>query len=406
MAQPSAQESELDRRIGDLLGRIAAETATEPHHPADPSREEIDASWKDMQLGLVGKVAELFPRFMYFRYEDWLKVASTPPYKQMHDALRQAYAGLVPKIAAQIREKGLKDVYSMGPTPSVDKLLLEQLVREGVTITYHPVDASQEALNSALEEITQHLTARFGNSWEKFVTFDSSEPVKFAEVKSAAPSCVIYDGGTVMNNRKFWEQAAGLAKEGGVVVASAAVTPDEGDWSNYWLSIYDTQEGRRMFENALKGAFPDLFSRKNMGRWDIKFEYVPESWNWPERWGLYQTPMISVQLSVKKPLSVDVTDPETGERVKIYAHPDEKRAYPIVLATSAKLNLAAFLQTVPENFGLRPIEPLDKERYVIREIDYALDGKRGLAAAAIFDVTQPPVGAVPSWDLQPKLPKR
>ncbi len=394
-------EKGLDRRIEELVGKLEV-LLNKPRL----TRPEVDSTWKDLQLGLVGRVANLFSRFMYFRYEDWLEVASTLPYKHMNGALKQAYADLVPKIVAQIKGKGLRDVYSMGPTPSVDKLLLEQLVTEGFEVTYHPVDTSQEAIKSALEEITQHLTARFGNSWERLVKFGNTKPRRFEEVKSASPSCVIYDGGTVMNNRKFWEQAAGLAKEGGVVVASSAVTLDEGDWAKYWLSIYDTPEGGRMFENALRAAFPGLFSEKNRSKWQVKFEYVPESWSWPERWGLYQTPMISVQLQVKEPMTMSVPDPETGKPVRIYVPKDERRARPIVLTTSSKLNLAAFLQTVPKNFGLTPIGPLDKERYIAREIDYALNGKRGLAVAAVFDVGKPSAYAVPSWDLEPRLPKQ
>lgn len=401
MVAAPVTEEELDDRIVRIMGQVNELFNRQGSLPL--SRREIDDAWKDLELGLVGKIQGFFARFMYHNYKDWLEVASTAPYSHMNAALKGAYADLVLRIAARIKEKGLKNIYSMGPTPSVDKLLLERLVSEGVEVTYHAVDTSGDALNSALEEITHHLTEKFGNNWQRLVRIGSTKPMKFDEVKSNGPSCVIYDSGNMMNDRQFWEQSAGIAGKGGIVVGSAAVNPGIEDMAQYWLPLYDTKEGRAMFRNAATKAFPGLSTRENIGKWDIKFEYVQENWNWEERWGVYQTPMISVQLSVKEPIVTYIKDPETGKRVRLKLDNDKARGRPIVLITSAKLNLAAFLQSVPENFGLKPIGPLEKDRYALREIAYEMDGKRGLAVSAIFDVGNLPVGAVRAYDLQPKL---
>jgi len=386
----SRKDRALDERIARGLEKVHAELIP------PLSRKEIDTISKDLELGLPGGVSDVFPRFAYGNgnYSNWETLASKPPYSQMHEALEEADKAIMPKVAAQIAQKGIKDIYSMGPTPSLDKLLLEHLVRQGTATNYHPVDAGEEAIRAAVNEARQHLTARFGNTWQNIIHLIPTEPARFEEVQSTAPSCVVYSGGTVMNNRRFWEQAAKIAQPGGLVVASSAVSNGEG--SEYWRSIYDTPEGRQMSESGLRDMLPGLFIRKNRRKLDLKFDYVGKKGSWDQRWGLYQTPRVSVEMDVKEPIALDVTDPKTDKPVRINVKPSSQRRYPVTLFTSSKLDIGEFLQSAPKNFGLRRTD------YVVNNIDYTLNGKQGKVAAAVFEVGKPQAGAVQCWDLQPK----
>ncbi len=401
MTVEAAFEEGLDIRTGKSPGKFGKLNCPVL------SRWEIDATWKDFELELEGRVADFFARFMYQNYKDWEAVASSQPYKFMHDADEAANIALVPTAVLRIKREGIKAVVSLGPNPSLDKLYLEQLVRDEHLITYRPIDTNQEAAKASLGEVARHLTKVFGaDVWKKYVSFNGKEPGSFGYVTSDEPSCVIISGGAIMNSRKLWEQAAKIANPGGIVVASAAVTPDLADWSEYWLSIYDTPEVKKMFKNALNPAFPELFTEENRDKWEIKFNYIKEARGWTDRFGLYQTPMVTIELYVKETMSLPIPDQETGTIEAITVKPSSERERPIILVTSSKLNTAAFLETVPRNFGLEPIGALDNGKYALSKIGYVRDGKQGIVAAAIFGVAKPPIDSVSAYDLEPGLRRR
>ncbi len=392
MANATAGEQALDGKIGDLIAQMEKEMRA-----PRPSRREIDAISKDGELGLFGKMAEVFPRFMYAQYANWGALAKNSPYSQLHTAFEGSYRKLVPGIAAQINERGIAEVFSKGPSPEVDKLILEELVRSKTPVTYHPVDISQEAVGRALSTVTEHLNSRFGNSWRDFINLGENRAMGFSDARGKGKSCVIYSGGDVMNGIGLWEDARKTAKEGGIVVANAAVTPDIGDWSAYWLSLYDNLQDKAMFMNGLKGALPGLFSKINRGKWNLKFSYLAEEFSWAKRWGIYQTPAIVAQLDVKEPMTVNTYDPVSGRLVELNLKPRKAGEPPIALGISSKLNAAEFLRTVPGNFGLKA------SSYITERINPEEGGRRGSVAAAIFEVGKIPAGAVPAYDLAPKM---
>lgn len=386
--------------------------------PAFQSTSEIDAVWKALEWG--GRQLEPFPRFMYRDYSKWKAVAEAMPYRALHEALAQVDKAIMPEVAQIMMQKGIREIYSMGPSPEVDKVLLENLAAVQFNARYCPVDVNESAAKAAIDEIAEHLTSVFGGeSWKKHLTLGGFEPTRFDDVKNQGPACVIYGGGTIMNDRKLWLQAAKIAQTDGIVVASAAVTPDESDYSDYWLSFYDKPEGREMFEAALGRISPDLFTKEDRGKWSIEFEYVPHNLRATAYWAHYHTPRISVQLRVHDEMTVTVDgspmklqptrtwkevdewedfrsgfrqrfDNDEGIEAAIaeaynrddfsLLPPECKKSYPIELVTSAKLLWPDFLMQVPQEFGLRQI------RLAKTGIDYARNRKQGLAMAAVFNV--------------------
>ncbi len=393
MANTAVDELGLDKRIGDLIAQIEGGIRT-----PKPSRREIDAFWKDSEFGLFGKMAEAFPRFIYsFNYDAWGGLAKDSPYSRLHEAFEGSYRHLVPEIAAQIKQKGIDRIFSKGPSPEVDKLLLEELVRSEAHVTYQPVDISPEAVEKAMKAVTTYLDSKFGKSWRNFITLGEGRAMSFSEARGNGKACAIYSGGDVMNGIAMWEDARETAGEGGIVVANAAVNADLGDWSSYWLSLYDNPQDHAMFTSGLKEALPGLFSKRNKGKWNLSFSYLPEDSDWARRWGVYQTPAIVAQLDVKEKIDVEITDPVTGNPVKVSFKPRQAGAPPIVLGISTKLDAAGFLRTVPANFGLK------QTHYLTEAINHEKNGRRGIVAAAIFEVGKLPVNHVPAYDLAPKM---
>lgn len=386
--------------------------------PVFQSSREIDAVWKALEWG--GRQFELFPRFMYRDYGRWKAVAEAMPYRALHEALAQVDRAIMPEVAQIVMQKGIREIYSMGPSPEADRALLENLAAMQFNARYCPVDVNESAAKAAIDEIAKHLTSAFGGeSWKKHLTLGGCEPTRFEDVKNNSPACVIYGSGNIMNDRKLWLQAAKIAQKDGIVVASAAVTPDESDYSGYWLSFYDRPEGREMFEAALRKISPDFFTKENRGKWSIEWEYVPHNLRATAYWAHYHTPRISVQLSVHDEMMVTVDgSPMKLQPTRTWKEVDEwedfrsgfrqgfdndksieaaiaeaynrddssllpeecKKSYPIELVTSAKLLWPDFLMLVPQEFGLRRI------RLAKTGIGYARNGKQGLAMAAVFNV--------------------
>lgn len=419
MVATAAEELALDARIGELMGKINADALK----PRFTTTLEADCAIKALEWGRLLDSA----KFMYFNYDLWRAVALAPQYKPLYDAMTRTAVAITPTLAAEIKKKGTSEVYSMGPSPVVDKALLENLVTGKTKITYHVVDTSERAISETLDEITQHLSAKFGKEWQDYITIAEPQQSAFGSVKSSKPSCIIYSGGTLMNSVKFWEQAPKLAGEGGMVVATAALTPDESDYSAYWLGMYGIPENKKMFKEALRLAFPDLFKSENRGKWSVEFEHIPMQ-NRFARWAQYQTPRISAQLRVKEDITLTVNNPRTGEPAQVYLHPtrtwaevaewedhnsefrkafdndsgiaakimeywqtgnrkalpeESRKSYPIELAQSAKLMPQDFLLLLPGEFGMK------MNSFTLDKISRK-GGQSGLAAAAIYDVGKAP----------------
>lgn len=353
------------------------------------STAEMDNAWKALEWG---RPFQDFSRFVYNNYTLWERVAQSHPYSALREALVAVDKAMAPSAAALLAERGLKHFYSMGPTPAVDKLLLENIVRKGGSVTYHPIDASSKAIKATLEEVTQHLNSAFGDGkWQEQIAFADAEPTDFSRAKSSGPSLVVYSGGTIMNNREFWQQAASLAQKGGVVVASTALTRPDEDMGDYWLSMYNTPEGKLMFEGGLKQSFPELFDKRNRGKWDVAFEHVPAlpSFSKHEQ---YHTSRISIQLRVKDPVTLHFPDgtpislrptPTWSEAARWDWKEQRNHNYPIELAISTKPNLGEFMLTTPQDFGMKNLF------YMPKAISYELNGISGLVASAAFTVDNP-----------------
>ncbi len=381
-----------------------------------------------------------FSSFIYFDYADYQRVVQSAPYSQLHDAFLAVGKGIAPSVVEHIKQLGLRNIYSMGPSPSVDAQLLEQLVDNSISATYHPIDNNARVVTQTLELITEHLDKRFGRDrWSGLISLGDAKPSNFGDVKSSEPSCVIYSGTTMMNGRQYWRQASRIAKEGGIVVAGSAVELGEKEGNApYWLSIYDTPEGKAMFYHAVERAFPDLFTLENKGKWEIALEYVPRI-NRSAHWAAHQTPKISAQLRVKErmTLSVDGTpfdlnptmswaevdewedsrskfrewfdnDPNIKETIQRSYNtrdysllPDVcKRQYPIELASSWKPNFADFLFVTPLTFGMR----LSNAQYVSAPISHVLNGNQGVVVAGVFRVEKPDAGWNAYNELIPSKP--
>lgn len=379
----SQTEAQLDERIAALIAEAQGLRIWDGLDT--PGKDSV---WKAMEWGRPLD----FSLFMYGNYELFRKVTQTHPYSALYGAMREADQAMAPHAAGLFIERGLKDFYSSGPTGSVDKLILKKIVSEGLAVTYHPMDLNPEHIKATLDEVVQHLSATFDDGkWAQKVKFADTEPTDFGKVKSSRPSLVVYSGGTIMNNREFWQQAASLAQQGGIVVASTAITHPEPDMGKYWLSMYDTPEGRQMFEGALQQAFPELFTNGNRDRWYIEFEYVPMLPHF-SKYEQYQTPRISVGLMVKKPMTLHFPDgtpimlkptPTWAEAAKWSWNEQRDRNFPIELAISTKPYLGDFMLATPEDFGMKNI------LYVPRQIAYESDGLRGMVAAAAFSVDKP-----------------
>src|SRR3989338_5847178 len=130
----------------EVRGKKGLASLLETGNPAPVfnGHREIDMVWKALELG--GRQFALFPRFMYHDYHIWKAVAESHPYKALHTALAQADAAIVPEAARIIAQRGISEVFSMGPSPKVDKVLLERIVKAGGRVTYCPVDTNPGAI--------------------------------------------------------------------------------------------------------------------------------------------------------------------------------------------------------------------------------------------------------------------
>src|SRR3989338_3419440 len=442
--------------------------------PTVPTERERHDIW--LTMGWGGRQNFDFSPYMYHDWEAWQKLISTSPYKELHEALCKTDESIVPAVVEQMKQRGIRHIYSMGPTASVDALLLEQLIEAGIDAVYHPVDASIDALG-AINEINCYLTSKFGEDWsgrddnpddsdKKTTNMQLAQTnlegrlaqplgkvaiapliTKFENVRGGEKSCVIYSGGTLMNNRNFWPQTTQIAREDGIVVASIAMWLHDSDPSGYWLSIYDTPEGKDMFTKALRGEdvsrspFRDLFLPENREKWDIAFEYVTEPSHIP-KWADYQVPKISVQLKIKEPFTIHIdsgpihlrktrswkeaaewenwrsefrqwfdNDADVRNAIEKWDNTNDENHLPeycrminpIELAVSIKPSFGAFFLTHPATFGLKSLSMrITREAYGIGDscdsclrganIDYELNGQSGTAMGTIFVVERETTG--------------
>ena len=206
--------------------------------------------WQGLEWG-GNRIGEFFSQYMYDDYELWKKLAESEEYSPISHAFKEVDLALTEIIARAITEKGIGHIYSMGPSPDVDAALLEKVASAGVKATYHPVDINPEAASNARDYVRNHLLEK---GLLDFISIDCTSG-QFAELKSDGPSCVVYSGGTISNNRDYWEQAARLAKSGGIVAATTAVSWDHDD-KEYWLHFYDNPQARQLLANAARKMLP------------------------------------------------------------------------------------------------------------------------------------------------------
>ncbi len=285
------EERNLDQ-LADGLGLLAADMYSQE----DPVGRGISDA---LQFG--GR----FPAFLHMYVDKrvyWgIKEGS---YNAFGEAVHEADRQLLAEIAREVREHGIRTVYSLGPTPELDAELLKMLAEQNIPVRYVAVDISPSMLFKAKDKISGHI----GTHRSSEVTLDRILG-SFESINSSEKSLVIMTGGTMSNNPdSLWEVAARIAKPGGLVVADSGITPEHSPsesayWKQYWMSMYNTPAQRKMLMNGLKETFPDLFTQENRRKWQMRMKYVPHtgSEHWRER---FTTPRIQVELHVNREMDV------------------------------------------------------------------------------------------------------
>ncbi len=349
--------TELSDGITALLGAIAADTYSQS---GQTGRGISDA----LQFG--GR----FPAFLHMFVEHRLySTIKEGPYEEFRNAMHGADRELLPEVARQIKERGIRTIYSLGPTPSLDAELLKMLAEQNVHVKYVAVDISPSVLIKAEDKLSRNLGEQSGS-----VTLDRILG-SFESVNSDDKSCVTVTGGTVSNNPdSLWSVAAKIAKPGGLVVADSGVTPEHTSessayWKQYWLSMYNTPAQRKMLMKGLEQSMPDFFTPENRQKWQLRIGYVPHtgSENWKER---CTTPRIQVEMHVNTEMDV------AWAGLHYHLMPSQV----IVPIVSVKPDSLSFV-VKSSGYGLRPIAAKETT------VDYSIGGgpKAG-AFAAMFEV--------------------
>ncbi len=350
--------TQLADGLVNLLGLLAADASSQ--------EGEVGRGISDsLQFG--GR----FPAFLQMYLDKHIYCGiKEGPYAAFSEAVHEADRQLLPAIVKQVKERGIRTVYSLGPTPELDAELLKMLAEQNIPIRYIAVDISPSTLFRAKDEISGHIGTHRGSE----VTLDRILG-SFEGVNSSEKSLVIMTGGTVSNNPdSLWEVAARIAKPGGLVVADSGTTPEHSRkesayWKKYWMNMYNTPAQRKMLMNGLKETFPDLFTQENRSRWQMRMNYVPHTAreNWKER---FTTPRIQVEVRINKEMDVRWAGRE-------YNLMPSQVIVPIV---SGKPDSLSFLAKTSD-YGLKPIAAKESS------INYSIEGgpKAG-AISVLFEV--------------------
>ena len=263
-------------------------------------------------------------KFVYADYEPWLAVKNSEGYKPLSEASLESYKLIAHDVVPEMAKREIHDFYSMGPTPDIDKRILEECVRQKHKIRYHGIDISKKALVDTKKVIEEYLDS-VDEGWRRYVSLVDEKPQLFQEVKAAERSCVSYPGGQLVNSSDLLSDATEICNNGGLVIADIHTRTSKGDQSELWKSVYDTEEEREMFRKAVLQIVPGLRDEEG---WDIAVKYV-QTIGEPDK--------ISFQLEVDKEIEC-----YCGIGIKVTMKPGVERE----LMMSKKYTMPEFRQEV------------------------------------------------------------
>lgn len=230
-------------------------------------------------------------KFMYSDYMPWLKIKNSEAYQPLSKASQRSAELIINDAVPEMISREIQDYYSMGPTPDLDKKLLEEFVRRKQKVRYHAIDISSKALRDTKLKIREYLSS-IDKGWEQYVTIADEKPQLFEEVITSGKSCVSYPGGQLVNNPGLLSKAGEICRAGGLVIADLHLRAGDGDHEAFWISIYDIEEEKEMFRKGVLQFLPCL---QNEDGWGIVVKYIKTK-DEPDR--------ISFQLEVDRDIDV------------------------------------------------------------------------------------------------------
>tara|TARA_Y100000310_G_C20701809_1_gene830646 strand:- start:319 stop:1728 length:1410 start_codon:yes stop_codon:yes gene_type:complete len=228
-------------------------------------------------------------KYLYNDFKAWLAVKNSAEYKPLAEAMQLAGEGIVDSVFNEMRRREIVDFVSMGPTPSVEKFMLEKFAKEKTQVRYHAVDVSSNALIQTKHALTDYLNDRVPG-WEKYVTLVETKPTLFEDYQTEDASCVSFPGGQVMNSDNLLGVGSKICKPDGLVLADVHHRGSEED-SEYWRSFYESKAIHNMMRKGILYALPHLGKKTG---WDTSVKYIQED-------GVYR---ISFQVDLDREIEV------------------------------------------------------------------------------------------------------
>lgn len=260
-----SQQTTLDERIAETQRRFYV-PAIEAHEFSQLLAFLVEGG--SLELG----------KFVYTDYQAWQTVKNSPSYKPLADALQRSAIACTPQIVDAMIQRRITDFYSFGPSPEVDKVILELCAARNMRVVYHPIDISKRALVHTRTTLENHLSAAVPG-WRDYVTLVDEKPQLFEEVETDRAVCVSYPGGQIVNNSSLLSDARRVCGAGGLVVVDLHLRTTTEDDRALWMSIYDSDEERSMFTAAVQQF---LIGGYGEDGWHIAVKYLPTP-NQPHR---------------------------------------------------------------------------------------------------------------------------
>ncbi len=232
-------------------------------------------------------------KYSYCNYGFWKAIRNSPNYSPLAQAGEKASENILIPLLEQMKDNGILDYFSMGPSPKIDKQLLAKAVQRKQNIRYHAIDTSKHALAENETKIT-HFLEQINPKWKKYVQIVNEIPQSFDKVHVGSNACVSYFGGQMVNQNDFFRNASKMFQSNGLLVADTHLHSADGDNEQFWKQIYDIPEEKEMFSYALGLLFPKL--NKDDG-WHVSVEYEKN----PDR--------ISFQLKTDKDIVIPLYGP-------------------------------------------------------------------------------------------------
>ncbi|MDP2750182.1 MAG: hypothetical protein Q8O89_05095 [Nanoarchaeota archaeon] len=285
-------------------------------------------------------------KYSYCNYAFWKAIKNSPNYSSLAQAGEKASENILTPLLEQMKDKGILDYYSMGPSPKIDKQLLAKAVQRKQTICYHAIDTSKHALAENETEITQFLE-QINPRWKKYVQIVNEIPQSFDKVHVGSNACVSYFGGQMVNQNDFFRNASKMFESNGILVADTHLHSAGGDNEQFWKQIYDIPEEKAMFAHALGLLFPKLAESNG---WHVAIEYEKSN---PDR--------ISFQLKTEKDIVIPLYGPTFSviranmtERCDGLAYLLSSSDKPREVGFSKKYNANEFFSEASDN-GFTPV---------------------------------------------------